>query len=257
MATRGRDILIYLSVKYGGEWDDIYKAIREKEKINFDLIKEAVDKCKANTITIIDDDYPSYLKNIYQPPFVLFYYGDKNLLKDERDNLSVVGSRECTKYGENVTRELVKSASKKYNIVSGLAKGIDSIAHHTCIENEGKTIAILGSGIDNCYPKQNISLYEEIKNNHLLISEYPNNVEPKKEHFPMRNRLIAAFSKALLVTEAHTNSGTLSTVSYALHSGKDVLCVPYPIDAHSICNRLIKDGAYLIENGSDLIDELK
>lgn len=250
----GNDVLLYLALKYKGNWDAMYNAIKEKEDLpkNYDF-KKMREGVKSKFITLLDVNYPDFLKTLYKPPLVLFYYGDINLINDYKNNISVVGTRNPTRYGEEVTKKLVKEISGKINIVSGFAYGIDSIAHKTCIENKGKTIAVLGCGIDYCYPETNYKLYEEIKNNHLIISEYPNNVEPNKENFPFRNRLVAAFGKCLLVIEGGSKSGTSITTNYALNYGRDVLAIPTNIDRDSICNNLIKEGADLIRCKEDIL----
>ena len=155
-----------------------------------------------------------------------------------------------------MTEMLVKGICKDFVIVSGLALGIDAIAHRACIANGGKTIAVLGTGIDYCYPRSNRRLYEEIKKNHLVISEYPGNMVTDFGSFPRRNRIIAMISRGLVVTEAYEYSGTLTTVMFALQCSRAVLCVPYPAGLGSECNRLISEGAFLIENGKKAIDIL-
>ena len=253
---KGQEIIAYLAVKYRGQWEDIYDAIRRKEQLEEDDVREVVSNIKSNYLTIIDDQYPECLKRIYQPPFCLFYYGDLNIIKKSVKHLGVVGSRDMTSYGRKAAESLLTKLSLSTCIVSGLAKGVDAKAHEIAIKNGGHTIAVLGSGIERCYPVSNLELYQEIKANHLLISEYPD-VEPaRKEHFPMRNRLIAAFSDALLLVEAKLKSGTQITANYALQQGKDVMCVPYHIDEGSVCNKLIKEGAFLVETSDEIIDIL-
>lgn len=251
--VKGRDLLIYLSVTYEGDWDKIYDAIKRKEK-NFtsEDVDRAVLSIKAKTITLLDNNYPEILKKCYRPPFVLYYYGDLTLI-DEDKSISVVGSRNCSPYGEEMTKNIVSVIAKKLAIVSGLARGIDSLAAQTAIDVGGKTIAVLGSGIDYCYPKENWQLYEEIKKNHLLISEYPNLTKPNRENFPMRNRLIAYFSNSLFMAEGSTKSGSFITVSYALEKGSDVFCLPHEANKNSGCNKLIKEGATLVESGEEIL----
>lgn len=250
----GKDLLVYLSIKYRGDFNKMIKAVREKEDVNEEEAIKAVKSIKANYLTILDKDYPDELRHICMPPLVLYYYGDLSLLKGEEVRVAVIGSRESTPYGEKMTRELVSTlASKKRIIVSGLARGIDGVAHDSCIRNNGKTIAVLGSGIDYPYPASNKQLYEMIKLNHLLISEYPNKTEPTPDNFPMRNRIVAGLSHKVLVTEAYTNSGTNITVLFALKQGKDIMAVPHEAKKNSACNRLIQDGAYLVESGEDVL----
>jgi DNA processing protein len=254
---KGRDIIIYLAVKYDGDWNAIYSAIKQKELVDQKEIDALLGQLKCQTVTIIDDNYPESLKKIYKPPFVLFYYGDLSFIDDEVRSLAVIGSRQPTNYGltmgRTITSDLVKD---RITIISGLAKGIDGLAHQVAIDEGGKTIAVLGSGIDRCYPKENLHLYQNIKQNHLLISEYPNHIAPNKDHFPWRNRIIAGLAQGVFVVEAKKQSGTLITVGYALYLGKDVYVLPHPANVDSSCNRLIKDGAILIESANDILEEM-
>lgn len=251
-----REILIYLSLKYEGDWDDIYKHIDNKLPLDDEEAEELLKGVKSNFITILDENYPIELKNIRHPPFVLYYYGDITLLDGIDKNIAVIGSRDCSEYGTKMTNILVKDICARYAIVSGMARGIDTIAAECSINNGGRTIAVLGSGIDYPYPLRNKKLYETIKKNHLVISEYPGECLPKPSTFPCRNRLIAALCRALLVTEAYERSGTLITVDFA-YGQKDVLCVPYRGDENSACNELIKQGAYLVQTGQDIIEALE
>lgn len=241
---------------YKGDFELIYDAlVRHESPPSDDEVYAVIRKVTSPCITILDDDYPEYLKQkVFHPPFVLYYYGDISLIKDENKNIAFIGSRKCSQYGQNITQNLVSEASTKYNIVSGLARGIDACAHAACINKIGKTIAVLGSGIDVCYPIRNQFLYNYIKKNGLLISEYPCDTPPRPEYFPMRNRLVVGFSKMIVITEAKKHSGTQISTAIALMSGKDVCCVPYQADENSLCNDLIKQGAYLIEKPEDIFD---
>ena len=250
---KGRDLLIYLAIKYRGVWNDIYSAISKKESVDSSNVEKLVSSLKCQTLTILDENYPESFKTIYHTPFVLFYYGNIDLLSDYKKNVAVIGSREYSDYGKAMTEKIVREIADKVIIVSGLAKGIDSISHRQCLAYKGQAVAILGSGIDNCYPKENRDLYEEIKKNHLLISEYPGDSDARKENFPERNRLIAASSNAVVVTEAKAKSGTIITVGHMLDLGREVLCVPHRADEGSQCNRLIAGGATLVENGEDVL----
>ena len=255
-----REILAYIAIKKEGDWDAImdfinhYKEESIDEKEAFALLSEL----KSNYITMADDDYPICLKNIYHPPFVLFYYGDRELFKHCQafDTVAVIGSRENSDYGAMMTRKIVAGVAKRFPIVSGLARGIDAIASETAIAAGGRTIAVLGSGIDYCYPSENYSLYQKIKNGHLLVSEYPNKVVPSPDKFPLRNRIIAGLSNTVVVTEAGNVSGTSITVTLALQSGRTIMCVPYPADKNSACNRLIKEGAFLVESAEDIFESM-
>ena len=247
-----RDVILYLSLKYKGDWNSIFTAVRTKEKFDKEHYKELVKDIKCSYVTILDSNYPQSLKTIYRPPFVLFYYGDLDLVN--KDSIGVIGSREYSIYGKEKCECIVGDLSTKLVIVSGLARGIDSIAHRASINRGGKTIAVLGSGIDNCYPKENLMLYNIIKKDHLLISEYPGLVEPNADNFPLRNRIISALSQSLFVVEAKKKSGTMITISYSLENGKDIFCLPHNVDGIHYCNSLIKEGAYLVESAEDIFN---
>lgn len=255
MSSNTRRLLIYFSLIFDGDWLLIFEALqkRKKELLTDDYEKIAAEYEKS-VITILDDDYPKGLLNGFHPPFVLYYIGDKSLLKDENKNLAVIGSRKYSKYGETITRKLVSEVAKDYVIVSGLAMGVDGMAHEEALNNGGRTIAVLGSGIDVCYPLDNKKLYNRIAEKDLIISEFPPKTPSNPANFPKRNRIIAGIAKAILVTEAYEKSGTSITVSWALSYGKDVMCVPYPYESQSFCNHLIKEGAYLTENKQDIVD---
>ena len=206
-------------------------------------------------ITIEDEAYPETLRHVPTPPLVLFYKGDLALLK--REMLAVVGAREATNYGYHVLQELMPEITKRgFTIVSGLAKGIDSFAHQFAISNQGKTIGVVGTGLDICYPKNSGNLQIEMSQNHLVLSEYPNGTTPAKFHFPMRNRIIAGLSSGVLVVEAKKRSGSLITAQQALDYGKDVFVVPGSIlDGRSSgCHQLIQDGAICVEKAQDIFD---
>lgn len=247
------EVLVYFSLKYKGDFNKILQALKKKEKVGEDrdlLLKQV--KCKYTTI--ISNDYPEALKQINCPPFVLYYYGDLEILKTHC--IGVIGMRVPSAYGKSATNRFVYDlVCHHYTIVSGMALGIDTVAHRTALNNNGKTVAILGGGIDYCYPKRNLDLYNQIKENHLIISEYPGDLVPRQEYFPQRNRLIAGLSESLLVTEAKKRSGTMITVGFALDQGKEIFCVPGRITDNNGCNYLIQQGAKLVMSVHDLLDE--
>lgn len=253
------EILVYLSILHKGDWNKIYQDILDKVPINKDDVLKTVQNLNCNYITILDENYPLCLKSIYKPPFVLFYRGDINLLSDKNFRIAIVGSRLNTTYGKKTTEKLCKDLlflKENCVIVSGLAKGIDSIAHLSCLNHKGKTIAVLGNGLDVFYPKENENLYSLIASEGLLISEYPPFTMPSKDNFPNRNRIIAGLSLGIVVVEAKVKSGTMNTVCHALESGKQIFCVPNRCDEESGCNKLIKEGAKLIENANDILEEM-
>ena len=251
-----RQILIYLAIIYKGDWNKIYEVITSREHLDENEIRRVIKNPKSKVVTCLDDDYPEQLKTAKKPPFVLFYHGDLSIIKDKYKAISVVGSRRNSAYGEEITTNLVRDLCKELVIVSGMARGIDGIAHRACIANGGKTVAVLGCGINVCYPPSNLDIYDEIKKHHLLISEYPDLTEPCPLYFPIRNRIIAALSNCLLVTEGQKNSGTSITASLTLESGGNVCCVPTHAGENSVCNHLISYGAALVETADDIYYEM-
>lgn len=233
-----RDHLIKLSIKYQGEYDLIKKNLGD---LDVDDIK-VVD----NAITILDDIYPEKLKYLPNPPFVLYYNGNINLLN--LDMIGVVGSRNHCSYSKEVCQRIIKN--QKINVISGLAIGIDSVAHQSAIDNQLATIAVLGSCLNMIYPKQNYSLAKQISKTGLIISEYPNDTKTLKHHFVMRNRIIAALSDKLYVLEASKVSGTMITANIALDLGIDIYCLAGSVLNEQFlgCHKLINDGAFLIES---------
>lgn len=252
----GRTLLIYLAVKYQGDFQKVITAILSKDiDVSY---KEAVKVCESlpcHVLTYLDYDYPARLKRINQPPLVLFYYGDISLL--EKKSIAVVGARKVSDYGKESTKKIISQIIRGKVVVSGLAKGIDSIAHQAAIDNGGRTIAVLGSGIDYCYPAENKELYDEIKKNHLLISEHPFDTVPKPDYFPMRNRIVAGLGDAMLIPQINDfASGTMISINLALSLNKEIFVVPHPFDDGTINNHLLNEGATLIESISQLMDDL-
>lgn len=253
---KSSEILLYLAIKHGGNWDAIYETISTHAEIDEKEAKKLIANVKSKYTTINSDDYPEQLKFIQKPPFVLFYHGDLSIIKDKRKAVSVVGSRKNTEYGEEVTNYFVKELCKDLVIVSGMARGIDGIAHRAAIMNGGKTVAVLGCGINVCYPADNLDIYDEMKKHHLILSEYPDLTPPCPLSFPIRNRIIAGLSDCLLVTEGMKNSGTSITATITLDSGGNVCCVPTRIGENSVCNHLISYGACLVEKPEDVLKEM-
>ena len=208
-------------------------------------------------ITINDFSYLQQLKQIKNPPNQLYYKGNIELLNSP--GIAIIGSRGCTKYGEKMAKKFAKELSM-YGlvIISGMANGIDSYAHLGALDGSKKTIAVLPSGLNNIYPKENKKLYEEILNNNgLIISEYSENEEAKYEKFLQRNRIVSGLSIGTLVVEGGHRSGTSITARLTREQGKNVFCVPSNLDSKmSITpNRLIKDGAYLVTCVEDIVKQ--
>ncbi len=213
---------------------------------------------KIDKITIKDNNYPRLLKEIYDPPEQLYITGE--LKAKEKYPLAVVGTRKMSDYGKRVTVFLVKGLVKAgFTIISGLALGIDGLAHQTALDAGGRTIAVLGSGLDIIYPPEHKKLAADIiKSGGAVISEYPPGARPSRRTFPARNRIVAGLSLAVLVIEAPEKSGALITAKVALDQGREVLAVPGNIyNPNSIgCHKLIKMGAKAVTNPEDVFDAL-
>lgn len=215
---------------------------------------------QENNIDIIgfeNEEYPKLLKEIYSPPLNLYIRGNKKILNDV--NIAIIGCREASKYGRDMSVKFAFDLSKKdINIVSGLARGVDSFAHIGAIKAEGKTIAVLGNGLDMIYPSENKYLAKRILDlDGAIISEYPLGTKPQKSNFPARNRIISGLCNGILVVEAKEKSGTLITVDFALEQGRDVFVIPGNINSENSIgtNKLIGEGAKLVTNAQDIIKE--
>ena len=200
--------------------------LNQKNRINLEKYAEYMQKHEIKMITIFDEKYPQNLRNIYDPPVVLYIRGNENIINEF--SIAIIGSRVCSNYGKQVAKQFAYNLSKyNINIVSGLAKGIDTYAHVGTIQAKKTTIAVIGSGLDIIYPEENKKLYEEIiKNNGAIISEYIVGTKPEKLKFPERNRIISGLSKGILVVEANKKSGTFITVDFALEQGKNIYAIP-------------------------------
>ncbi|MDO8573929.1 MAG: DNA-processing protein DprA [Candidatus Daviesbacteria bacterium] len=198
-------------------------------------------------LTIFDKEYPILLKEIYDPPVVLYYKGKLDL---NNKTIAVVGSRKMTDQGRSATVEFTKGlVNAGFTIISGLARGVDSTAHLTAISERGKTIAVLGSGLNNIYPQENIELAEKIAGGFgAIISEFPPDYPVKPENFPQRNRIISGLSLAVLIVEAKNNSGSAITARAALEQGREVFVIPP--------NDLIKDGATAVFHPEEILHEM-
>ena len=195
-------------------------------KDNLDIYEKYMNKHNIKMINIHDEIYPKKLKNIYDPPAVLYVQGNENILNEK--SIAIIGSRACSKYGKEIAKRFAYILSKNnINVISGLAKGIDTYAHFGTISANKSTVAVLGNGLDIVYPAQNENLYKEIiEKNGAIISEYIVGTKPEKNNFPARNRIISGLSDGILVVEATEKSGTFITVDFALEQGKNVYAIP-------------------------------
>lgn len=250
----GREALIAQAILSHGDWNDIYRNLRERNAIPLDRASQMLSRMRSKAVTILDKEYPPILrKDCPNPPFVLFYYGDIALAYDYTQILTVVGSREPTSYSCGLVKELCGDiADKGYIVASGLAKGIDTAAAEATARLSGKAIAVLGCGIDRVYPLENKELRDLIAFNGLLLSEYPGYEAPDAHHFPFRNRLLASLGHGTFVGEAQKTSGSMITVAYAAAMNRDIAALPFPAKEEVANNRLIKTGAAMIETVKDL-----
>lgn len=252
-------------LKIDGIGKETVKSIMNSK--NPQLIQKHINYMSKNQIDIInieDEDYPNNLKQIYDSPVSLYIRGNFDILN--KNNIAIVGCRECSEYGKSAAKYFAYNLSKNnMNIVSGLAKGIDSYAHWGSIyaqkelKETAKTIAVIGNGLDMIYPKENVNLANEIiKKGGAIISEYPCGVKPDKINFPARNRIISGISNGVLVIEAKEKSGTLITVDFALEQGRDVFAVPGNINSTNSVgtNDLIKQGAKMVTTYQEILEKI-
>ncbi len=226
-----------------------YKSDPEKE------LKRAIDN-GARIILYDDPEYPSLLKEIDYPPMLLYALGNK--IPQDQFFIAIVGARSATQYGIRVSQNIsFRLASMGIGIVSGMARGIDTYAHLGALRAGGYTVAVLGTGIDVIYPKENKKIFQNIKENGTIITEFSFGTPPDSKNFPMRNRIISGMSKGVLVVEATERSGSLITASFALNQGREVFAVPGSIESSKSrgTHLLIKQGAKLVEDIADILEE--
>ena len=242
-------------LKIKGFSEALAECIIDKE--NKENLKKQIDDIQEQNIKIItieEKEYPQLLRTIYDYPVSIYVKGNEKILN--APTIGIVGCRQSTAYGEKVAQYFAYNLSKRsINIISGLAKGIDSQSHIGAIKAKGITIGVIGSGLDIVYPKENQYLYDKIiRENGAIVSEYPLGVKPEKMNFPARNRIISGMSKGILVVEAKKKSGTLITVDFALEQGRDVYVVPGNIDEMNSVgtNDLIKQGAQMVTSHRDI-----
>ena len=216
-----------------------------------------LERAGVNALNWHHPDYPARLKEIADPPPVLYYKG--TLLPSDDRAMAVVGTRSPTVYGREVAAALTADLARNgITIVSGLARGIDGIAHRAALENGGRTIALLAGGLDNVYPREHTGLFEQTQQQGAVVSEYPLGVRPDSRNFPRRNRLISGMSLGTLVVEAGEASGARWTVYHALEQDREVFCVPGSIFSPNsrLTNRMIQEGAKLVSSYTDILEEL-
>ena len=219
---------------------------------------EKAQKLNIRITTILDGDYPAILKEIYDPPFVLYIKGE--LMPCDRNAVAVVGSRGASYYGLSCAKEFsYKLALAGVTIVSGMARGIDTAGHRAALDAGGRTLAVLGSGLKKVYPPENKGLFQQIAEKGAVISQFPLDTPPLPQYFPIRNRVISGLSCGVLVVEASNKSGALITARYALDQGREIFAVPGKVSSATSLgtNDLIKQGAKMVTEPAEILDELR
>ena len=247
--------------KSGLEENVAEEFVIKRREIAPDFELEKLQKEDIQVITILNENYPKLLQEIFNPPALLYLKGDLTNLNN-KFNLAVVGTRKISHYGQRITPEIVKPLVQNgFTIISGLALGVDALAHQSALDAQGKTIAVLGSGLDkkSIYPSSNRYLAQNILDKQgTIISEFPLGTLPLKHNFPTRNRIIAGLSLGTLVIEAAESSGALITAYYSLEQNREVFAVPGPLYNHQSLgtNKLIQKGAKLVTSHHDILEEL-
>ena len=236
--------------------DKINKLSESKNNLE-EKILERLNREKDEAVTFFDEDYPEKLRQINGSPYVLYYKGSLDCINDI--SIAVVGSRKSTDYGKWAAEKFTKELSEMdVNIVSGLAVGIDAIAHKTALKYKASTFGIIGCGINVVYPKKNIELFKRIEENGAVITEYPFDIQPVPFNFHDRNRIISGLSDGVLVIEAQEKSGTLITAGHAANQGREIFALPGNIDSlySKGTNALIRDGAKITTSIDDIVEEI-
>jgi len=219
----------------------------------YSLLKEVGGKI----LTLKDDDYPKRLRDIYDPPALLYVRGE--LRREDELAVAIVGSRKTSPYGRWITEKIGQDLARHgVTVVSGMARGIDSVAHKGALQGGGRTIAVLGCGVDVIYPSENRNLFYQIIEQGAILTEFPMGSPPEGGHFPRRNRIISGLSMGVVIVQASAESGSLITAGYALEQGREVFAVPGNVGAEGSrgTNQLIKDGAKMVESSEDILEEI-
>lgn len=236
------------------ERNSLINSRKEEIEKHYQLLQEQ----NIRFLSMEEEDYPTRLRHIADAPFGIYIKG--TLPKEHCKSVAIVGARRCSEYGYEIAKELGSQISRGGGcVISGMAKGVDAGSHMGALQMEGKTVAVLGCGIDICYPPQHRELYQKIEETGCIVSEYPPGVQPRAGFFPARNRIIAGLCDALVVVEAKERSGSLISADFALEQGKDIYAVPGRINdtLSAGCNALIAQGAGIISNINDFLLELE
>ncbi len=234
------------------------KIVEGRKKIDLERHIKLIERNNVTLIPLDNETYPASLKFIFDPPLVLFVKGE--ILPQDYFSIAIVGTRLASFYGRTMAEKLSRELTEKgFTIVSGGARGIDTFSHQAALTAKGRTLAVLGCGLDIAYPSENKKLFEEIAEKGAVLSEFPLSTRPDKQNFPMRNRIISGLSLGVVVIEAPQKSGALITVTHAAEQGREVFSVPGHAGSFVSkgTNQLLRDGAKLVENADDIIEELE
>lgn len=252
-----KDILLFLSVLHQGDWKGIYADIKRKRSVTQEEVHQAYKEVKSQFLTILDPEYPSGLTQVMNPPFLLYYYGNLSLL-NQKYRLTCVGTRTPTLYQSETTYRFVKEMEEKCEnqtvIVSGMALGLDSSALRGAMEQNAPIISVIGSGIDDPYPKKNKDIYDYcVSQKGLVLSEYPGKVKAQPKNFVFRNRILVGLSQGIYIGGGKNRSGTSATVAMGLDYGKNIYALPCNVTGDDLSNEIIRDGAKPILSSDDLL----
>lgn len=235
----------------------VYEFIFNREKVSYEIEKEKILREKIKIISIYHNEYPQRLRKIHSPPTLIYVKGN---LKEKKLAIAIVGARKATLYGKKIAQNFGYQLSQEdVQVISGLARGIDVSGHQGAVGGQGGTVAVLGSGVNVVYPRENINTYKKIidSENGCILSEFPLDTQPLKINFPIRNRIISGLSDGMVIVEAGEKSGSLITADFALEQGKEVFAVPGPITnpMSKGPHKLIKEGAKLVSDINDILEE--
>ncbi|HHV08111.1 MAG TPA: DNA-protecting protein DprA [Firmicutes bacterium] len=231
--------------------------LKLRQEFDLEATLSAFQRVGLEVVTLLDDHYPTNLKTIFDPPPVLYYRGD--LRATDELAVGIVGARRATPYGREIAMKFARDlACSGITVVSGLARGVDSAAHRGALAGKGRTLAVLGCGLNVTYPPENARLYDQVAAQGAVITEFPLDTAPEARNFPRRNRIISGLSRAVVVVEAAVSSGSLITADFALEQGREVFAVPGPLTSRMSqgTNNLIRQGARLVRKVEDIIEEL-
>lgn len=243
--------------RMGMDKDTCHKILKSMKEWRLEEEYKKLTEKQVKLYTIEDDDYPARLRMISAPPYAIYVKGE--LPKENGLSVAIVGARQCSTYGEVMARQYAETlADAGVQIISGMARGIDSVSQKSALAAGGKTFAVLGCGVDLCYPREHYALYRQLQECGGIISEQPLGTQPLPQFFPARNRIISGLSDLVIVIEAKERSGSLITADMALEQGKDVYALPGPCSSalSKGCHNLIKQGAGILLSPKELIEEL-